>query len=61
MKPITIRELHHQTGKSVRKAAKFGEFHIGETRKPSLKSYRKPRHLNYPILLGKTQTGVFAE
>jgi hypothetical protein len=30
MKTITIRELHHNTGEWVRKAAKFGEIHVSE-------------------------------
>ena len=30
MKTITIRELHHNTGEWLRKAAKFGEIHVTE-------------------------------
>jgi len=30
MKTISIRELHHNTGKWVRKAAEVGEIHVSE-------------------------------
>jgi antitoxin (DNA-binding transcriptional repressor) of toxin-antitoxin stability system len=30
MKTITIRQLHHETGRWVRKAAAFGEIHVSE-------------------------------
>jgi antitoxin (DNA-binding transcriptional repressor) of toxin-antitoxin stability system len=30
MKTITIRELHHNTGEWLRKAAKIGEIHVTE-------------------------------
>ena len=30
MKTVSIRELHHNTGEWIRKAARFGEIHVTE-------------------------------
>ena len=30
MKTISIRELHHNTGEWIRKAARFGEIHVSD-------------------------------
>jgi antitoxin (DNA-binding transcriptional repressor) of toxin-antitoxin stability system len=48
MKTITIRELHHNTGEWVRKAAKFGEIHVSERGKTIAKIVPQPSQPEIP-------------
>jgi len=58
LKTITIRELHHNTGEWIRKAAKFGEIHVSERGKTIAKIVP---HLKYHILHAESSARSFAK
>jgi antitoxin (DNA-binding transcriptional repressor) of toxin-antitoxin stability system len=61
MKTITIRELHHNTGEWVRKAAKFGEIHVSERGKTIAKIVPQTPTPEVPYFTRRNSARSFAE